>query len=130
MSFSMAMMLVNEHKRQKHQPPFSASAVYSLSKRLKPKVTKVVRKKQGDTDVNSAWAKARYNSVTQLLIRFGLLESQPDENGNLADYFNKDKITALQREQVADWEETHRKCQIGGIGSWVIYERVPSTFPT
>ena len=72
MSMAMAHALVNKHCFENGQEPFSLSAVRTLILSLDPVVTPLEKTKQGDTDPGSAWARARYNWVLQLLIRFGL----------------------------------------------------------
>ena len=77
-------------------------------------VTKVPTKSQGIYDADSAWARARKNWTTQLLICYGLFDSQKDENGDIPDYFNKEEMSALKAEATALWDETHEVCDIGG----------------
>jgi hypothetical protein len=72
MSMAMAHALVNKHCFEAGQEPFSLSAVRTLILSLDPVVSPLVKLKQGDTDPDSAWSRARYNWVLQLLIRFGL----------------------------------------------------------
>jgi hypothetical protein len=70
MSMAMAHVLVNKHCFEAGLEPFSLSAVRTLILSLDPVVTPLVKTKQGDTDPGSAWSRARYNWVLQLLIRF------------------------------------------------------------
>jgi hypothetical protein len=72
MSMAMAHALVNKHCFEAGHEPFSLSAVLTLILLLEPLVTPLVELKQGDTDPDLAWSRARYNWVLQLLIRFGL----------------------------------------------------------
>ena len=48
--------------------------------RMKPLVTKVVTISQGSSDPTSAWAKARFNWVKQLGIRFGVIDPTKDRD--------------------------------------------------
>ena len=91
-------------------------------KRLKPKHKKVGKCSQGSDDPKSAWARARYNWNTQLLIRFGELKQEDipkdcyDENNILRPCFDPSKLDSLTLSKVAWWDETHKKCTIGGLG--------------
>jgi hypothetical protein len=85
MSMAMAHALVNKHCYEGGLEPYSLSAVRTLILSLEPVVTPLVKLKQGDTDPDSAWSRARYNWVLQLLIRFGLfvyLGSPPPRASN------------------------------------------------
>ena len=81
---------------------------------MKPQVERIGVKSQGSKDVNSAWCKARYNWNTQLMIRFGLLDSVPDASGTVQPWFDKNKLTPIETTQVGWFDETHTKCTIGG----------------
>jgi hypothetical protein len=72
MSMAMAHALVNKHCYEAEQDPYYLSAIRTLILSLDPVVSPLVKLKQGDTDPDSAWSRARYNWVLQLLIRFGL----------------------------------------------------------
>lgn len=69
-----------------------------------------------NNDPNSDWSKSRLAWSTQLLIRFGKLDSQKDIDGNIPDYFNAELLTKLVPEQIVWWDESHFKCVIGGQG--------------
>jgi hypothetical protein len=64
---------------------------------------------QGNRDPNSTWAKARLLFSTQFVIRLGRLPSQFDtlkDNEDkvvtfIPDYWNKDKLSAINLSQVA-----------------------------
>ena len=105
--------------------PFSLLAVITLYKIMSDLVTKVPTKSQGSYDANSAWARARKTWTTQLLIRYGLLDSQVDKNGNITDFFNKEELFALKAEATACWDETHEVCDIGDNSNWEFVLQFP-----
>jgi hypothetical protein len=73
---------VNQYKKEQNLPSLTTVAVSTCIKNLQPKVHRIGVKSQGGSkDPNSAWCKARYNWNTQLMIRFGLMESVPDASG-------------------------------------------------
>jgi hypothetical protein len=122
MSFSMAQMPLNGHLREEGKVTVSRDAAIQVHKRLKPKVTSIKAGKQGSSDEKSAWARARFNWLTQLLIRFGGSLNEVDleklkVDGALCDCFNIAKMSSLSLAQVAFGDKTHKKCQIGGIGA-------------
>ena len=76
---------------------------------------KFVRGSQGSDDPHSPWARARCNwGGSQLLIRFGLMASKMDSEGNIQDWFNAEKMAKLEKCQAAWWDEMRSKCVIGG----------------
>ena len=60
-----------------------------------------------------------------MLIHYGILESQSDENGEIPDCFNKENISPLNIEATAWWDETHKVCDIGGNGNREFVLRFP-----
>jgi hypothetical protein len=89
-------------------------------KRLKPVVRKVKKQAQGSNNPTSKWAQARVNFNRQVLIRFGKLPEEELEKirqkngGILPPWFDPDMMQSLTPQQVAWWDEMHRKCVIGG----------------
>jgi len=69
---------------------------------MNPKVDDVIRQKQGSTDPESAWAIARTNWVTQLLVRFEKI----NDNQIADEAFLKD-LPKLYINQIAFWDEMH-----------------------
>jgi hypothetical protein len=147
MSMAMAHALVNKHCAEAEQEPFSLSAVRTLILSLEPVVSPLEKLKQGDTDPGSAWSRARYNWVLQLLIRFGLFlyvgtppspsrEEVNPSSSNLAivpvtttittarttetsipDCFNEKKMTSLSMYQIVWWDESHQVCKLATDGN-------------
>ena len=60
-----------------------------------------------------------------MIIRYGMLESQGDNNGNIPDCFKKEKLSPLNIEATAWWDETHKVCDIGGNGNRYFPPRLP-----
>jgi hypothetical protein len=68
-----------------------------------------------------AWCKARKGWSTQLLIRFGLLNQaaidllRDTESNKLPAWYDSEQMDPLEQSQVVWWDETHKKCVIGGL---------------
>ena len=71
-SVRRATLIVNQHRMDTDQVSLTIGCVYYLIQRLMPKATKIKKRKQGETDKGSKWARARLNWIVQLMIRFGL----------------------------------------------------------
>ena len=97
--------------------------VYKWYLKLRPLVTPIKKRKQGSSDPDNRWYKARLRQNLQLLIRYGKIEEDDpilDEfkvNGVLPDYSTKSKLTKVDEHKVGHWDETHSKCTIGDRGS-------------
>ena len=92
-------------------------AVSTSSEILKPLITHVSNVSQGSNIATSAWERARKNWTTQLLIHYGMLESQAKENGDTPECFNKKKLSPIKIEATSWWDKTHKVCDIGGNGN-------------
>ena len=107
---------VNLHRQEGNLEMLSESSVISAYRRLKPKISKIRKRKQGSNDPTSSWSRARLEWTTQLLVRFG--ELRLDELPRpLERRFDRDQIGHLDLHQVVWWDETHRKCLIGGLSA-------------
>lgn len=132
-TFKMATQILNFHLMEKSQEPgaerfdsVTYSCVRGLALRMKPTFVPVGKRKQGSNDPESDWARARYNFVTQLLIRYGLLEDKDiprDHNGEIPKWYRKEELTPLHKDGVAHWDETHPQCKAGfeAEGAYVAY---------
>ena len=107
---------VNYHRQESNKELLSESTVVSAIRRMKPKIVRIEKRKQGSSDPTSHWSIARKLWTTQLLIRFGALDEnelqQPIERK-----FCRREVGALELTQVVWWDETHRKCLIGGLSA-------------
>jgi hypothetical protein len=66
-----AMYQINEYRDEINLEHVGLSTVRCTMKLLKPVIRRVRRKKQGNRNPNSPWAKASLRWVTQLLVRLG-----------------------------------------------------------
>ena len=97
-------------------------------------IRKIVTQSHGNDDINSAWATARKGCNTHLLIRFGFLSEEEldklrdPETRLLPKWFDPEQMDKLEKTQASWWDETHRKCVIGGGmngGDATHYVRLP-----
>jgi hypothetical protein len=102
-----AMYQINEYREEEGLPDVGLSTVRRTMKRLGPVLRKVRRRKQGNRDPNSPWAKARQRWVTQLLVRLGKYEfdSEAPENKHLGltrtpSYFDPEILPPLSQHQL------------------------------
>ena len=107
---------VNWHRSQNGEELVSKSCIISLLRRMQPKIVKISKRKQGSTDPDSHWSQARKAWSTQLLVRLG--ELKPEELPHPVEKrFHRDSLGAISLHQIVWWDETHRKCLIGGLSS-------------
>ena len=65
--------------------------------------------KQGSTDLEAPWSKARCAWATQHVIRLGLLTLENPEP-----YFNPSNLTLLYIDSISFWDKKHQKVRISG----------------
>jgi hypothetical protein len=112
--------LLNEHRRQNDLEVVGLTTVWMAYLRLKPIVTPIKKRKQGSNDPNSPWAKARLEYVSQILGRFGAMPSIDDlkaPDGTIPGKYNAGKLTKVSINQVAFWDETHKKVRVGQVSA-------------
>ena len=112
LSTSRAWHLLNENELEEGREAVSLSAVNSLVAKLNPKLVHTKKRKQGSNDPKDLWCRARYLQCKQLLVRFGKLVIP-----NPPPCFDPEVIGRLEISQVVWWDETHRKCVIGGFSA-------------
>ena len=118
LSTERALSFLNQHLYEQGKPLANKSSVISLMIRLNPKLKRVSKRKQGSSDPDAPWSKARMLTVTQLLVRLGELEVSPEPNTTtIPNKFDRSKLGAIELDQIVWWDETHRKCLIGGFSS-------------
>ena len=103
----------NRHRRENDDELVSEAAIYYAVRKMKPKIVNMTKRKQGSSDPNSNWAQARRAWTQQLLARLGKLVREP-KHGPLEKRFDGDIQGKLALDQIVWWDETHRKCLIGG----------------
>jgi hypothetical protein len=72
--------MLNEYRRSEDLPSFTLQHVECAYVKLKPMVCRVKNRPQGSTDMNAPRSRARLNWVTQLLVKFGKLDSSELES--------------------------------------------------
>jgi len=103
--------VLNTHRAAIGLPIVCQSTVYNVVKyQLRPKIDKVGKRKQGSTDPEHEWSKARCRWTSQLLIRLGLKQVTED-----AEDFYKD-LPPLDINQIVFWDEMHKEQVIGYSG--------------
>ena len=111
LGFRLTTMFLNEQPRQEGKKEISVKTVYNAFHQMKPLITKVEKKPQQPENLK-LWAEARYNWVTQLLIR---TRSIPDESVpvdmRMKSYFNPEVLERRGKmfdwAQVAHYDEIH-----------------------
>ena len=89
------------------------SQLQSLSTRMKPAASATGKAKQGSSDPNSLWSKARSYWTLRLLVRFG---AERLENLLLCDDYTKVALFSL--DQIAWRDEKHRHLQALSVKGW------------
>ena len=116
MSSKRTLFFLNEHLEAEGLEKATLSSLISVVTRFNPRIILVEKQKQGSSDPNTPWARARKLSVKQLLIRLGLMSHFPEGvKGPVERRFNRETLGELEIEQIGWWDETHHKCLIGGI---------------
>ena len=105
---------VNRHRKENGDELVLESCVAYVLRKMKPKMVKIKKRKQGSTDPESNWAQARYAWTQQLLARFGRLPRTP-LIGPIERKFDQHLLGKLDLNQIVWWDETHRKCLIGTV---------------
>jgi hypothetical protein len=105
---AMALLLLNKYRSTEGRDPVGISAVRNTVKRLRPVIRSVRKRKQGNKDKNSPWAKARLGWVTQILVRMQKHVFIPEEDCNkfleltaTPEYFDAAKLPKLSLFQIA-----------------------------
>ena len=89
-------MYLNEDRILRGLEEVTRSAVYSCINRMDPKGTAFKIIKMGSQDPMCKWARARYNWVKQLLIRFGIIKWDISKDGHPPEYFDIEKLGNLE----------------------------------
>jgi hypothetical protein len=125
------LLLANKHCEEIGQELYTITPVQTCYRTLKPTIKKIKKRSQGFTDAESPWCKARKNWYSQLLIRFwSLPEDELEKLRNrvtklVPAWFDIAKLKKLHRSETGWWDETHKKCQIRGLGNATHAVRFP-----
>ena len=104
---------VNDWRLKRGLIHVGEGAVYSLTKRLGVNSRRVGKAPQGNFDPDSAWALARFNWARQLAVMFGEWNWDPAD-GACPPEFDPARLSSIQQQQVAWWDETAKKCVLDG----------------
>ena len=106
------VVIANQYLLEQSQDFITRNQLRSLVHRMKPVVSAVEKAKQGSSDPDAPWSKARYNWILQLLVRFGVVQVP-----NPPSYHDHTQVTPLSLHQIAWWDEKHRKVQVSSAHS-------------
>jgi hypothetical protein len=125
MSFRGALSYINTWLQTQGKGLWTYWNITSLVERLNPEWQLVGGQSQGSRDPNSKWARARKGWTTHLMVRFGvadgidLTKERTNEDGTkeryIPDYYDITKVTPINLNRTAFWDETHKECEIGGL---------------
>ena len=107
---------INWHRKESGQEMICESSVYTALRKMQPKIEQISKRKQGSTDPSMPWCRARKEWCRQLLVRFGILGDTEFQHP-IERRFCRQEIGHLDLSQVVWWDETHRKCLIGGLSA-------------
>jgi hypothetical protein len=117
---------INEYREEQAIHEFGLSITRRTMNRLGPVIGKVKRRKQGNRNPDSPWAKARLRWVLQLLFRLGKHKLCPAARGNeyleltvTPKYFDNGELEPLSVYQNAFFDKCHKKTEIGRTGDTV-----------
>jgi hypothetical protein len=119
-----AMHQINEYREEEHLPDVGLSTVRHTINRLQPVIRRVKRRKQGNRNPDSPWAKARLRWVTQLLVRLGehVFDHAAKENRYLSltktpTYFNTELLPPLIVHQIVFLTSVTRRLRSAGLAT-------------
>ena len=118
-SFAQAAHILNEHRKEEGITTcVGRTTVWHAIQRLKPKVTAIRKRQQGSLDENSNWCRVNVRWATQLMTRHGMfpaeeLEKLKDDDGELPDCCNIDKLRPLDLRGVTFWDKVHKQVRGG-----------------
>lgn len=80
LGFRLTTMFVNEHRQQEDREEVSVKSIFNAFCQMNPLITRIDKKPQ-QPENHQIWAEARYNWVTQLLIRTNsiAMDNLPEE---------------------------------------------------
>ena len=118
LSINKTLFLVNDHLKEdmNDEDEFAnLSSIISVVQRLNPQLKRVRKRKQGSCDPDAPWSRARVLYIKQLMVRLGVFDPQKETFGPVERRFDRNSLGHLSIDQIGWWDETHRKCLIGGI---------------
>jgi hypothetical protein len=110
---------INEYREEQGIPEVGLNTTRRTMNRLGPVIRKVKRRKQGNRNPDSPWAKVRMRWVTQLLVRLGKHKLCPAARENeyleltvTPNYFENGELEPLSVYQIEFFDECHKKTKI------------------
>ena len=124
-SFTMTVSMLNDHLVKEEKPEVGYTPVYTCCQKMKPKVIKFARRQQGNLRPDSGWAISRSYIMRQVLLRQREITVEDeeyfadykDDDGNVPPYFDVEKLRMVDTCRLAYFDESHRKCIVGGCSS-------------
>jgi hypothetical protein len=117
MGIRVTHQVVNSHRLEGGGDLVGSDTIWRSVHRLNPVVERTPTASQGSKDKLAAWTVARKGWIAQLLIRFGEMSDEKLEtlkvDGILPPYFRIENLTSLTLDQIAWFDETHKKVVIG-----------------
>ena len=133
--------IINQRKRQQGLELLTKTTINNVLKRLPSRTMKITKISQGSTNKNSDWAKAGFNLMKQLLVRFQAISppfndpplpslsvetnvagngssATPDVSEDVTDdpkHFDIGSLGKLTINQLVWFDETHRICEICNV---------------
>jgi hypothetical protein len=98
-SITQTTHMVNHHRLQQNKTHVGRTAVYGAYLRLCPQVSSMAASKQGSSDIDSPWAKARLAWARQLGVRLGIWSWQ-ESLGPLPPTMDPSKLSKLKLAQI------------------------------
>ena len=91
------------------------SSVRKCTQRMNPIRNSVGNFKQGSSDLEYPWAKARLQWITQYAIRLGTYKWNTKTMGGCPKHFDILKLGELETSHIGYWDEWHKEQEKGGV---------------
>ena len=120
-SLTMTVSLLNDYLCAKGKEEVGYTPVYTCCQKMKPQVIKFAKRQQGNKNPESGWAISRRYIMRQILLREKIIsvddkdyfgDDYLDENGNIPEYFDIEKLRMVDTCRLAYFDESHCKCII------------------
>ena len=118
LSYTETTMLVNKWRIRNNRETVRHSAVHTCEQNMEKVISNIEKRPQGKKDIESDWAQCRFRWVTQILIRLGYHDADPDDvkdgavklddlkedGGEILSYFNPLEMTPINLRAIACWD--------------------------
>ena len=116
---------VNVYRESLSLEEVTFSVVYTLIQNMKPKSVRIDTHRQGSNNELSRICRARKAWCTQLCVRLGLVDyREVMRKDGIADevpipkWYDQQKLTSIKIDQIAFWDETHKKVKPGNTAAY------------